>query len=562
VTSAGPPAAAGAAAPPRLRVALLLDSFVVPAWIHRVVSELRAGTDAELALVVLDDTPARSRRGILARAWHDRHTLAYALYTKLDDLLYGRPEDALAPHDLSAPLAGVPVLRVRPERTDSSDRLADRDVEAIRAYDLDVSLRLGFHRLGGGALRIARHGAWAVRYGQDGDARSGPPGFWEVADGAPATATALQVLGDGPEAGTTLYRSWSFTDPRSVRCNRSESSWKSAAFFARALRALRARGPAPLAPGPGPLRVGPADARSEALPGNAETLGAALRIGARFLRDRWLRLFFLEQWALAISTETRFPPVMRSFRELLPPKDRIWADPFLFEHAGRCHVFFEECLAGSPRAHLSVMERREDGSFTPPRTVLERPYHLSYPFVFSWNGEIWMLPETSENRTVELYRCVEFPDRWTLDRVLLQHVSACDATLHEQDGRWWMFVSMAAAGARMFDELHLFHAQSPLGPWQPVAGNPVRSDVRNARPAGRLFRRDGRWIRPAQDGSGRYGRAIHFRRVERLDLEGYAESEGGVLEPDWSRSAVGTHTWNAAGSLAAIDFIKRRRRFW
>jgi hypothetical protein len=42
--------------------------------------------------------------------------------------------------------------------------------------------------------------------------------------------------------------------------------------------------------------------------------------------------------------------------------------------------------------------------------VLERPYHLSYPYVFFVGDDAFMLPETAANGAIELYRAVSFPD--------------------------------------------------------------------------------------------------------------------------------------------------------
>ena len=78
--------------------------------------------------------------------------------------------------------------------------------------------------------------------------------------------------------------------------------------------------------------------------------------------------------------------------------------------------------------------------------------------------------------------------RWRLERVLLEGVRLVDATLHRAADRWWMF-----ANSRRRREPHvrrraaLFHAERLLGEWKPHPSNPVKSDVRCARPAGELF---------------------------------------------------------------------------
>lgn len=204
-----------------------------------------------------------------------------------------------------------------------------------------------------------------------------------------------------------------------------------------------------------------------------------------------------------------------------------------------------------------------DGSHTEPQVVLERPYHLSYPFVFEWDGNVWMIPESGANRTVELYRAVDFPSAWSLDRVLLDDIAACDATLFSADSRWWMAVNIAPdPSAAYWDELHLFHAGTPLGPWTPHASNPVRSDTRSSRPAGHVVATSEGLLRPAQDCSRGYGYAIVLNRIDRLDDHRFVESEVGRLLPTWHPGLNGTHTINATGRLVAIDGKLRRPRFW
>jgi hypothetical protein len=192
--------------------------------------------------------------------------------------------------------------------------------------------------------------------------------------------------------------------------------------------------------------------------------------------------------------------------------------------------------------------------------VLERPYHLSYPFVFEWNGTWWMLPETSHNQSVELYHCTAFPDCWVLEKTLLRDVRAADGTLWEQDGRWWLFANMATPGAGIHDELHLYYADSPLGPWQAHPRNPVKSDARSSRPAGALFRSGADLIRPAQDCGTAYGRAIVLNKVETLTSEDYRESIVGRIEPGWRNGIVRTHTLNQAGGWRVLDALRYLRR--
>jgi hypothetical protein len=250
------------------------------------------------------------------------------------------------------------------------------------------------------------------------------------------------------------------------------------------------------------------------------------------------------------------------FAKVLPPEGRFWADPYVLRRNDGHYVFFEDASVASGLGRLSVIRVESDGRCSPPSVVLERPYHLSYPFLFEWRDELFLVPESAENRTVELYRCRRFPDDWELAHNLMENVDAYDATLVEHEGRWWMFACVKAhPGAGPSDELCLFHAESPVSRrWHPHPLNPVISDVRYARPAGRLFRANGELYRPSQNSSYRYGYALNLNRIVELTPTAFREEVVRTIVPDWDRSILTVHTLNSAGELVALDAVHRARR--
>src|SRR6202034_2016460 len=171
------------------------------------------------------------------------------------------------------------------------------------------------------------------------------------------------------------------------------------------------------------------------------------------------RLLFRRLWQIRVRE--REPQPTRGWTRTRPlvrwKPGHLYADPFLFEQDGRHHLFCEELLPGATRAVISHTELRLDGSVAdPPTPVLEAGYHLSYPFVFEHEGQVYLIPETSSQGRVELYRATDFPSSWTRERVLLDGLAACDATLLRDGGRLWLFVGVAMPDATMLDELHLF----------------------------------------------------------------------------------------------------------
>ena len=91
--------------------------------------------------------------------------------------------------------------------------------------------------------------------------------------------------------------------------------------------------------------------------------------------------------------------------------------------------------------------------------------------------------------------------------------------------------------------------------------NPVVSDVRCARPAGRVFLQDGQLIRPAQDCSRAYGWRLIFNRVEVLSPSEYRERPVGAIEPAPKSGNLRTHSYDSDGMYEVLDGFRMRPRF-
>jgi hypothetical protein len=250
------------------------------------------------------------------------------------------------------------------------------------------------------------------------------------------------------------------------------------------------------------------------------------------------------------------------YKKILPPKDRFYADPHIIYQDGTYYIFIEEFIFGSDKGFISVITMDEKGNYSQPVPVLQRPYHLSYPFVFKHENDYYMVPETQANRTIELYKCVEFPHRWEFQMNLMEDIRAGDATLHYQGNKWWLFAAVTETrGASLADELHIFSSeQLNSAEWQPHPRNPVVSDCRNARPAGKLFIEGDRLYRPAQNSSYHYGYGFNLNEIATLTDSEYAEVTVSKAEPNWDPRIIGTHTFSRTGSLHFIDASYRRSR--
>jgi hypothetical protein len=152
-----------------------------------------------------------------------------------------------------------------------------------------------------------------------------------------------------------------------------------------------------------------------------------------------------------------------------------------------------------------------------------------------------------------MYEIERFPDRWVKVAALLENIAIVDATLFRHEGIWWLAGSEAAAkGATC--ELSLWYASVLTGPWRAHRGNPVKIDVRSARPAGTPFHENGVLYRPAQDCSRTYGGRVIINRVVTLTPTEFAEVEAATVAPDpHGRYPAGLHTLSQVGEITLID---------
>lgn len=456
-----------------MRVALLLDSAIQPAWVRRLIATL----GGEIVAIEVRERPRRKP----------------SFLERLDAAKFAKPDDALAPG------------RVQPV----PGSIAGADVI------------LDFTNSDLGAP--ARANLWTLHH----DAAA------DFLAQRPVTTAELRV------DGVTIARVEARTDPISLHRGLSRLGWKSMAMIARAIEDERG---------------------SSGAPGNSEPSGAsrtapwfaAARSARRYVSQQIIDRFMHEQWLVGVRFDRQ-----GQFRPITPPDDRLWADPFVVIDGGRAFLFVEELVYREGRGTIAVMEVGRDGTATPPRRILERPYHLSYPCVFLWEGRYYMLPETGENATVELYRCRTFPDEWEPAAVLMRGIHATDATMFEHAGLWWMYLSTAPDG-ETFDELALFHADSPLGPWSAHPRNPILSSVVGGRCAGRPFLRDGHLLRAAQIGARRYGHSIQLREIVTLTTTECVEREVETILPEWTAGLAGAHTYNVAGDVTVIDGVRYR----
>lgn len=512
---------------------LLLSPRSVPGWIADFIALARTGHSVRITVIAID--------GEVQTEGSPSLPLDMRLFLALERLRHRDMGERIRRAELSpAPASAV-----------SSTDLADRVAQVAAEHAPDLVLLDGPVHWHAALAGIARLGCWRIDCNLLDTRYAGLALLAPVLAGEDATPCNL-VLVD--ESGTTsaLVSSVGTTHPGSFRLQRNHAFAKLPAMLLRALREISGR-----------------DIHSDSTP----VLRLMIESRAPFRFGAGIRAFLTtlrhilrwqiqkrrpeDLWLLLLRHGERpldpVNPRIEACSLLLAPRDDYWADPCAVEHDGRRLIFAEEYPSRTHKAVIVCLQLRADAQVERMGIALDQTCHLSYPQAFEWHGQWYLTVESATARCVRLYRASDFPLRWEPVTDLVSDRVCVDPTLYYRDGHWYLFVNISESGGSTSEELFLFVSEQLTGPFRPHPANPIVSDVRRARPAGRLFEHKGRLIRPGQDCAPSYGTAIVFSEILELSPEAYREQPLARLDGSWSSTLDGCHTYSAVSSLEVLD---------
>ena len=277
-----------------------------------------------------------------------------------------------------------------------------------------------------------------------------------------------------------------------------------------------------------------------------------------------------QEWSIGIYVGTeplslRAPadsgnPVL-THRDVSDVSAEFVADPFMIRANSKWYMFFEVLAKTTGRGQIGVASSDDAFRWEYRQIVLDEPFHLSYPYVFEWEGEHFMIPESYQAGSVRLYKAEKFPNQWSFQRTLVEGGVFLDPSVVRYGGKWWLFVETNPQ--HKYDTLRLFYADQLTGPWQEHPMSPiVARNNRMARPAGRVQVINGNLLRFAQDCHPVYGTRVRAFAVSKLTTREYCESEcqeSPVLGPSgvsWNQSGmhhVDLHNIHDGRWIACVD---------
>lgn len=220
---------------------------------------------------------------------------------------------------------------------------------------------------------------------------------------------------------------------------------------------------------------------------------------------------------------------------------RYWvADPFVFEYDGETYIFAELFDYLRRRGVIGYSKLGSNGNFSRWKEIIVEPYHMSYPQIFEYDGEIYIVPETGSGRTLDMYRAVDFPDKWEKSVNLAKDVVFADTTLLNRGGK--LYALACDMERTKNSELVLFGVNENMKLCSTELGCVVNDPV-TARAAGEMFE---------------YGKRLNFLEVDSDFSSYYREKTVKTVDvKDLNiigiKNPLRVHTYNSSENYEVID---------
>ena len=548
----------------KLKIGLLIDDYCVQAWEYDFVAEILNSEYSAIEAIILQKKLTDNRMKKFPG------NLMFRFHCRIDNLIFLSKHNYKEGKDIQNLIVKNKQINLHsPGQAVSSGSNSDA-LREISKLGLDIIIKLGYGPVNEDLCGLSKYGLWSYPMTDCFSESIDTTGYFEVIKKQPVIVSELVARLTKGQLPLVLARVTEATCAYSVSLTREKLYRRASLFVPRTIRGLWQEGPDYLQKIENRFGTNGLSLITQIPPPAAlKSFKNILKAGFILVQQVFKKIIYTDPftWVLLyeMGNDNNFETnSYKDFQKLEPASDRFWADPFVVSTEDKYYVFVEEFLYKANKGHIAVLELDKNGQLLKTHKIIENPYHMSYPFVFQRDKTYYMIPETGGNRSIDLYRCTEFPLKWEFIKSIMKDINAVDSTLFNHNGKWWLFtlIDKIDSSLAVSPELYLFWSDDFLSDqWTGHTMNPVVTDVRIARPAGRIFIRDGKIYRPSQDCSGRYGNSFDINQINILSETDYSEANILKVRPDWESGLVGTHTYNYSKGFTVIDAYKFRKRF-
>ena len=437
---------------------------------------------------------------------------------------------------------------------------SDEIIGEIKNYKFDILIRCGSGILKGKILHSSKYGIISFHHGDNRYFRGSPPGFWETYYNVSTTGFIIQKLNEVLDGGNIIFNG-------SIR---TKYFWyenyailfKKSFFFMKKLLVDVAKNPE--------LLTNIKDEKyiySNKIYRNPNSYELFLYILKKYppkiLEKIISKIFKLEkqpEWSVSFQKDSAFEKPMYKSQKILNPIGSFLADPFVINYMGKNFCFVEEYIYRDRKGRISVVELKDNQSYSYLGSVLEENYHLSFPFIFNENNEYFMIPETHEKREVRVYKTKNFPFDWTYSHTILKNVDAVDSVIIKKDKKYFLLTNICSDNLNQHDELHMYYTENFFSEnWKSCKSNPVIFDPLKARNGG-IFSHKLKIYRVNQVHEGDiYGRGFEINELIDISVNNFVEKKLFEVKPNFEKNIIATHHYHSNGIFTVFDTMKYRK---
>jgi len=527
-----------------LRFGIMLNTTTIELWQKECIRFL-IEDGAELELVLLNKSPNEKPSFFRRLLNYPFRKILFRIYFRF---IFNPVSKKVV--DCKNLFAGAQILDCVPEKKGSSNWFREEDLSAIRSQNLDFILRFGFGIIKGDILNIARYGIWSFHHGDEQKYRGTPPGFWEIYENNEITGMVLQQLTEQLDAGVILKKGYLKT---------IKHSWKG---HINQLYHTGARWPVQVCKDIKNGHFSTENSKSKAkiytIPSNWRMLAFLAKLGRNRFLFHYKEIFRAEHWNIGIIHKQvnkiiEAGEVGEKDIKWLPLKSKsdYYADVFPVSIEKNTFLLFEHYSYKTKKGIIDCLPLKDLTIINEDNKVIDVPWHLSYPFNFTHEGDLFCVPESFNSNDVRLYRWNVSNGKYEFVRRLISDASIVDPTLLYHNNKWWLFCTKADKPST---ELYIYHSPDLEQPFVEHENNPVKVDIRGSRPAGKIMEYKGMLLRPAQNCALHYGTHIEIFRIKKLTEKHYEEEHFKNIYPDKSsKYGRGLHTINSMDDMTFID---------
>ena len=324
--------------------------------------------------------------------------LAFRLLTRLEQTAlrwHYRYRDHEGLHDLSRYVTAVIPRKPPAQKTGGFTQSAIDTLGQVRDLDLDLIIDLGRIPPSPEMTAIPRLGVISLRYGADLVQRGDAPGFREVCSQTETTGFAIGRVTNN-SSGWAGLRSGHIPTQHRYKLNQAALFEHAHYHLTRLVAEIAANDQLPA-----DLPSVPYSGPSPSIPTTLECLRYCATVGWRTARKkaagrllgrdyRWSVGYVRSGWQAADFTHRI---------EIISPPGHDLADPFVISRDGRDYCFAEKYDYPTRLGRIVAYELTAQGA-TRLGTALAEPFHLSFPFLFEFEGGLFMCPETHQARDI------------------------------------------------------------------------------------------------------------------------------------------------------------------